>query len=206
MAGRRKLHEEVMGEVLAAIVSGEHAEGGRLPKETALAERHGVSRYVARECIQALRDRGVITVKHGVGATVAPRSEWNLFDPVLLDAMLAGPEAQAVAAEIREARRMVWPEVAAAAARRHTAAELERLEAAGDDPHAFHAALLEAAGNRFLRHVLAGLDRTAPDPDADAQGLGSVLDGVASRDEDAARAAMRDRLERPARTRSRKRR
>src|ERR671916_352222 len=105
MAGRRKLHEGMMGGIFAGIVGGEYPEGERLPREIDLAARHEVSRYVARECIQALRDRGVLTVRHGVGATVAPRDDWHMFDPVLLDAMLAGPEAELAAGDIEEARR-----------------------------------------------------------------------------------------------------
>ena len=133
MPTRQKLHEQMMGEVLAGIVRGEYPEGSRLPKETALAETHEVSRYVARECIHALVDRGVLRVKHGVGQTVAPREEWQLFDRELLQAMLAGPEASDVSSEIEECRRIV------------------------DD------GLARAPGNRFLRHIAAALERAASD-------------------------------------------
>src|SRR5919112_847904 len=127
-----KLHEAVMAEMLTDVVRGVHAEGAKLPKEKALAETHGVSRYVARQAIQALRDRGLVTVTHGVGAFVAPRHHWNLFDPVLLEAMMAGPDAEAAGGEGAECAGLVWPQVAALAARRRTAAELERLESAED--------------------------------------------------------------------------
>src|SRR6476646_2482261 len=90
MPDRRKLHEQVMADVLAAILRGEYAAGGGLPREVDLAEAHGVSRYVARECIQALRDRGVLSVKHGRGTTIAPQADWNLFDDALLEALLDG--------------------------------------------------------------------------------------------------------------------
>src|SRR5262245_45741100 len=93
MPTRQTLHEQLLAELLAEIVSGEHAVGETLPKEVALAESFDVSRYVARQGIQALRDRGIVRVKHGVGAFVAPRDEWNLFDPVLIDAMVSGPDA-----------------------------------------------------------------------------------------------------------------
>jgi DNA-binding FadR family transcriptional regulator len=193
---RRKLHEQMMGEVLAGIVDGEYPEGSRLPKETDLAERHDVSRYVARECIQALRDRGVLAVKHGVGATVQPRDDWHLFDPVLLEAMLSGPERDDVAAQVAECRRLVWPEVAAAAAKRRTKADLAALEAAAGDEDAFRAALLAAAGNRFLRHVLTALDATgAPAAKrARAGALDPLLAAIKARDADATRAAMARRV------------
>src|SRR4051794_39578680 len=124
-----KLHEAVLAEVLEAIVRGEHEEGAKLPKETVLAETYGVSRYVARQAIQALRDRGLITVTHGVGAFVAPRRRWNLFDPVLLEAMLTGPDAKAARGEAAECAVSVWPHVAALAAKRRKAADLKRIDA-----------------------------------------------------------------------------
>jgi len=184
-----------MGEVLAGIVDGEYPEGSRLPKETDLAERHDVSRYVARECIQALRDRGVLAVKHGVGATIQPRDEWHLFDPVLLEAMLSGPERDDVAAEVAECRRIVWPEVAAAAARRRTEAELTALQAADDDEDAFREALLHAAGNRFLRHILTALDAAAPSAKRSRSGaLEPLLEAISERDEATSRDLMRRRV------------
>ena len=64
---RLKLHEQVMAELLDDVAAGRYAEGDRLPREVDLAARYEVSRGVARETIQALRDRGVLTVQHGVG-------------------------------------------------------------------------------------------------------------------------------------------
>jgi DNA-binding FadR family transcriptional regulator len=187
VADRRKLHERVMADVLASILRGEYAVGEGLPREIDLAAKHDVSRYVARECIQALRDRGVLTVKHGRGTTIAPQAEWNLFDPLLLDALLSGPEGRAIAREARECRGIVWPEAAALAAGRRTKAELARLEAAGDE-QAFLGELAAVARNRFLRHLLFSLDRAlggAGEPPA------AVLEAIRAGDADAARAAMR---------------
>jgi GntR family transcriptional repressor for pyruvate dehydrogenase complex len=196
---RRKLYEVLMGEILAAIVDGEYPEGSRLPKEEDLAARHDVSRYVARECIQALGDRGVLTVKHGVGSTIRPRDDWQLFDPILIEAMLSGPERDDVGAEVAECRRIVWPEVAAVAAKRRSKADLAALEAAEDDEEAFRAALLNAAGNRFLRHVLTSLHATgepaaAPAPRRRAGTLESLCTAIAERDAETSRELMRRRV------------
>jgi DNA-binding FadR family transcriptional regulator len=192
MADRRKLHERVMGDVLAAILRGEYAVGEGLPREVDLAAEHDVSRYVARECIQALRDRGVLTVKHGRGTTIAPEAEWNLFDASLLAALLGGPEGDAALADARECRRLIWPAVAALAAERRTAADLERLDAARDEgDEAVLRELGTASGNRFLRHVLFALDGAAGQPGNDA---GPVLEAVRAGDAAAAREAMRAHL------------
>jgi GntR family transcriptional repressor for pyruvate dehydrogenase complex len=201
---RRKLHERVMGDVLAAILSGEYPIGSGLPREVDLAEKHDVSRYVARECIQALRDRGVLTVKHGRGTTIAPQDRWNLFDESLLAAMLGGPEGRGALAEARECRALIWPEVAALAAERRKTEDVGPLEAAvatGED--AFLRQLAATAGNRFLRHVLFSLDRAtageAPARAADApapasESAAAVLAAVRDGDPAGAREAMRAHL------------
>jgi DNA-binding FadR family transcriptional regulator len=177
-----------MAEVLGGILRGEYEVGGGLPREVDLAEQHDVSRYVARESIQALRDRGVLTVKHGRGTTIASPAEWNLFDGTLLSALLEGPEGRPTKAEAAETRAIVWPEAAALAARRRTKADLRELEAALDEGEAaFLERLAQAAGNRFVRHVLVSLDRAAP---AGKRSPAPVLDAVREGDQDGARAAM----------------
>lgn len=81
-----KLHEDVMIEVLRDILSGRYDEASASLREVSIAQRHGVSRYIARECVQALRDRGVLRIEHGVGTTIAPRREWDVPDRVLVEA------------------------------------------------------------------------------------------------------------------------
>jgi len=201
-----KLHEAVLAELLAEIVRGDHEEGAKLPKEQVLADRYGVSRYVARQAIQALRDRGLVAVTHGVGAFVAPRHRWNLFDPVLLEAMLDGPDAKAARAEGVECAALVWPEVAALAAERRTADALARLEAA-DDAQELRNALAAGARNRFLGQIVSTLDgdgaparaMTPGDPAAYADVVGAVR----ARDGEAARAAMSAIVRRPSGSRRR---
>jgi DNA-binding FadR family transcriptional regulator len=181
-----KLHEAVLAKLLEAIVSGEHPEGAKLPKETVLAETYGVSRYVARQAIQALRDRGLITVTHGVGAFVAPRQQWNLFDPVLLEAMLTGPDAKAARSEAAECAAAVWPHVAALAAKRRKAADLKRVDAADGAPE-LRSAIVASARNRFLGQVVSTLETRMP---AEAAAYEPVLEAVRAGDDAASRQAM----------------
>ena len=189
-----KLHEAVLADVLAAIVRGDYPEGAKLPKEQALAGSFEVSRYVARQAIQALRDRGLVSVTHGVGAVVAPRHRWNLFDPVLLEAMLEGPDAKAAVQEAGESVAMVWPEVAALAAQRRTAAELARIEAA-EDAQQLRNAIAAAAHNRFLGQVVGTLDRAGESANG-VERYGPVVDAIAARDPEEARSAMAGTLRR----------
>jgi DNA-binding FadR family transcriptional regulator len=186
MAVVPKAHEVILAEVLEEIVRGDLPEGEKLPKETALAERFELSRYVARQAIQALRDRGLVTVTHGVGAFVSPRRRWNLFDPVLLQAMLTGPDARSARAEAAECATSVWPEVAALAAKRRKAADLKRLDGA-DDADEVRSALVTAARNRFLGQIVSTLDAPVPD---DPAAYAGVIEAVRAGDEAAARTAM----------------
>jgi GntR family transcriptional repressor for pyruvate dehydrogenase complex len=210
---RRKLHHEVMGDLLARITSGELAPGDKLPREVDVARRYDVSRNVARECNQALEQRGVVRVRHGVGALVTPMDEWDLFDLELLSALLAGPSGRALLAEALECRTLLEPEAAALAAKRRSEADVEALRAAlaelGREPAdgtapalALHAAVLRAAGNRFIRRAVAPLDAVmhvaAVEPRdrrrvaADGKRL---VEAIAAGDADDARAAMRRRLQ-----------
>ena len=138
-------------------------------------------------------------MRHGVGATLAPQDEWQLYDPTLLEALLSSPVGRDALRELTECRQVLWTEVAAIAARTRTTTDLARLEAAVDDGEAFESALLVAARNRFLRAALAAFERglraAASRPLAsDGSRLEPILEAVRNRDADAARVAMRARL------------
>jgi DNA-binding FadR family transcriptional regulator len=167
-----------MVEFVDAIVSGRLAPGDALPREVALAERFGISRGVARECLRALEERGLVSVRHGSSTTVNPRVEWDLFDSYVLTAALGGPAAVELLGEYLECRRIVEIEAAGLAAERATPEALavveERLAAMvqalaerdrrrqEDAFHAadvaFHAALVEATGNAPLASLVRRID------------------------------------------------
>ena len=192
---RRRLHEHVMVAVLARILGGEFGEGDLLPKETDLASAHGVSRGVARESILALQDRGVVTVRHGVGASVASQHQWQLFDPTLLEALLNSPVARDAVRELLECREVLWPEIAAIAAQRRTSEDVTRLAAAVEDHEAFEMALLDASRNRFLRRALTSSHRALQavnlESGQDRPWREAVLEAVSRGDVGSAREASR---------------
>jgi DNA-binding FadR family transcriptional regulator len=216
-----RLHVEKMREILRTITSGELRPGDPLPREVDLARDLEVSRPVARASLQGLVDRGVVVVKHGRGQTVRPEREWNILDPEVVAAVLDAGDRRRFLREILEARTLVDPEIAALAAQRSKAADVEALEeslghladAAGDErgrrskdcvaaEAAFLERLAQASGNRPLARAvlplqqatsLAGLGDGRPRQTADA--YRRVLDAVAQHDGDAARDAMRSHLE-----------
>lgn len=164
-----------MNALIADIVTGARAEGEMLPREVDLAQQFDVSRGVARETIRALEERGLVTVKHGRGATVNEAGQWNVFDPDVLGVLLAGEDSDRILAEYLECRRILEVEAAGLAAERASEEDLDKLRAAlarmeemAEEPRnatseriyheadiAFHQVLIAATANRALA-VLVG--------------------------------------------------
>lgn len=61
--------------MIALIDRGEFSEGGRLPAESELASRFGVSRPVIREALSRLRVMGVVVSRKGSGSYVQKRAD-----------------------------------------------------------------------------------------------------------------------------------
>lgn len=212
-------------DLLEEITSGALAPGERLPKEVALAERFGISRGTARECLRALEERGVVKVKHGSATTITPREQWDLFDPDVLRASLAGAGAGRLLGEYLECRRIIEIDAARLAAER--ASDEQRAELAERfaemvaavrqrgakqerDYHradvAFHQALIDGTGNvplaslvrRINDALLAArypLARPAYRRDRAIPEHEAILRAVEARDPVAAQDAMRAHLD-----------
>jgi GntR family transcriptional repressor for pyruvate dehydrogenase complex len=165
-----RLHRDVMRILITDVVTGVRPTGDKLPREVDLAEQFGVSRGVARETIRAMEERGLISVKHGKGATVNDASHWNVFDPDVLGVMLESERSTEILGQYLECRRILEVEAAGLAAERASqedlepaAAALHRMEESARRPPsqaaeelfheadiAFHQALIAATGNRAL--------------------------------------------------------
>lgn len=178
--------------VTADIVTGARAPGEMLPREQDLAAEFGISRGVARECIRAMEEHGLISVKHGRGATVNPSTDWDLFDPDVLAAMLDRPDGGELLAEYLECRHILEVEAAGLAATRATKRDLERLAGALDagDGAAFHQALVAASGNRALGALLETVTAGMPQAPDHVDELRLVLTAIAAGDADGAKRAM----------------
>jgi len=61
---------EIRSKIIHEIQIGEYAEDSRLPRETVLAERFGISRNHLREVLAQLEMEGFITRRHGVGTVI----------------------------------------------------------------------------------------------------------------------------------------
>jgi GntR family transcriptional regulator, galactonate operon transcriptional repressor len=168
------LHRTVMGVLLGDIAAGEIAPGERVPSISELAVQFKVSTGVIRECQRALAERGVVSVHHGRRAVVRPQTEWDVFDPDVLTALVRVGRAVPLLGEYLESRRILEVEAAGLAADRATpeaiehlsssfqamrrAAERARWNAAAEPLYHqadvdFHKAIIRAAGNRPLARM-----------------------------------------------------
>jgi DNA-binding FadR family transcriptional regulator len=218
-------HRDVMRVLIADIASGARAAGEMLPKEVDLAAEFEVSRGVARETIRALEERGLISVRHGKGATINEPSRWDVFDPDVLAATLETAHGAGVLGEYLECRRILEVDAAGIAADRRSDRDVQELTRALDRMAAtaetaantaveerfheadlaFHRALMAAAGNRPLGQLVERLQssmllaRAALARPHYREGAllehRRILDAVASGDAAGAQRAMSDHLD-----------
>src|ERR1700734_1602775 len=66
----KSLSSEVIDRLAEQIMSGKLPVGAKLPSEQEMMTGMGVSRTVVREAVAALRARGLVITRHGVGAFV----------------------------------------------------------------------------------------------------------------------------------------
>lgn len=158
---------EVVARQIASMVQASYRIGQRLPAERELAKTFGVSRPTIREAILSLAMSGMLQVRSNSGAYVISRRE--LPDVHALEG--AGPF------ENLEARQMIEPQIAAAAAQRATKATLVQLadalammrrehaegREADTSDHRFHVILAESTGNSALVSICDSLWRAQSD-------------------------------------------
>jgi DNA-binding GntR family transcriptional regulator len=70
--GTTPRYVEVADDLRARINAGEFTNGAQMPTESALCERHGVSRFTVREALRRLQSEGLIRRRRGSGTTVDP--------------------------------------------------------------------------------------------------------------------------------------
>ena len=209
--------EVLAGRLRERILSGQLADGTRLPVERELVRTTGLSRTVVRDALKILAQEELVRTRAGrnggsVVTRPTPRSIVRSVDHyaqagrVSIDALL-------------EARRLIEPLGAGLAARRRgptalAAVEEEhrRLGAAVSDPSAFdaanlrwHVAIAHAGGNEFLASVVEGIVgvRKAGTEGRDLPARGrraviaaheTVMTAIRAQDGDAAERRMRRHL------------
>jgi DNA-binding FadR family transcriptional regulator len=150
------------------ICSGRIRPGQLLPPEPELCERFGYSRIVIREAIKSLAAKGLLEVTRRVGTLVLEPNRWNLFDPDIIEWRAESSVMDpAMSRDLMEMRRIIEPAAVRLAALRASDEERRNLRAAymamaravagkGDyikADLAFHAIILSACGNQFVRQM-----------------------------------------------------
>src|SRR3977135_4096373 len=79
VAPPKSLSDEVCNRLAGGIASGQRPQGAKLPSETEMMAAMGVSRTVVREAVAALRARGLVMTRQGVGAFVNPDPSRRLY-------------------------------------------------------------------------------------------------------------------------------
>ncbi|CAN3984426.1 FadR/GntR family transcriptional regulator [Kitasatospora purpeofusca] len=158
----------LLAELGPAIASGELPEGAVLRAEE-LEERFGVSRTVVREAVRILEGMRLVASRRRVGITVQPRSDWDVFDPLVIRWRLAGADRSAQLRSLGSLRLAVEPAAAALAARHATDDERRRLSALAVEltmtaraadlatflrhDIEFHSTVLQASRNEMFAHL-----------------------------------------------------
>jgi GntR family transcriptional repressor for pyruvate dehydrogenase complex len=167
LPARRSTADEVLHALTGSIEKGDYGVGTLLPAERQLATQFGVSRVVVREVAKKLEQRGLISIRQGVGVRVIN----NRSRPIQDSFYASLPEEKMRLRQCAQARVLIEPELAALAAENARRAEfLPRLRALQDKLRdetdipqaalldiAFHEAVAEMAGNKVLSLMLASV-------------------------------------------------
>lgn len=162
-----RLYEGIVSQITSLILEGDLQVGDRLPSERELCERFGVGRNSVREAVRAMESANLVATRQGDGTFVVASPESLV--PVLSEKISSGGESGLRL--LFEARRLLEPQIAALAAERASAGEVERLagilerqreeirqgRSGMDADTAFHLGLAEAAKNEFLLRLVGVL-------------------------------------------------
>jgi GntR family transcriptional regulator, galactonate operon transcriptional repressor len=161
------LHAKLAHEIGRRIITGVHAEGASLPRESALTEEFGVSRQAVREALKVLAAKGLVASRRRTGTSVLPRASWNLLDPDVLAWHTPESIRKEFLDDLIELRRAVEPAAAELAARRADPERVGRIKKALDGMREnaantveflqadaeFHTSLLTASGNSLFERL-----------------------------------------------------
>ena len=208
---RRRLYQDIVGQVHEFIREGVLKPGDRLPPERELAERLQVSRSSLREAMRALELQGLVVSRPGAGTFVSTES----LDTLVSSIAASVTQARDALNDIFEMRHILEPQIAELAAERATHEDIQRMAAALDEQQeqiargatgvegdtAFHFAMAQATQNWALVKVINTIadilresrDLSLQTPGRPQRSLAShrhILEMIDRRDVESARSAM----------------
>jgi GntR family transcriptional regulator, transcriptional repressor for pyruvate dehydrogenase complex len=159
--------DQAINEIKQMIVSGELKPGDRLPKESDLAARLGLSRSSLREAVRALTLVRILDARQGDGTYVTALEPEMLSEAL---SFLVDFHQDRTVLDLLEVRRLLEPAATEIAAQRITDEQLgqlarlldemaacETVEAFVDNDVAFHRTIAASAGNPVLVSLLESL-------------------------------------------------
>ncbi|MCC7319629.1 MAG: FadR family transcriptional regulator [Rubellimicrobium sp.] len=205
------LHETVQESLRGFIAENDLKPGEALPPETELAHQLGISRNSVREAIKSLESLGILETRRGIGVFVKEFS----FQPLLDNLAYGLGSGLRDIEELREIRRVLEtgligrtvamiPEADLAELREITARMHRRAlkgESFAEEDQQFHHLLFRCQNNRMLTSLLEVFWRAFykvsdfanlanSDPLATWQDHHDIVEAVARRDAEAARARL----------------
>jgi DNA-binding FadR family transcriptional regulator len=213
----RGLVQEVMDDLTAKIRRGLYLPGAKLPTEPEVMAEQGVSRTVVREAVSRLQAAGFVETRHGVGTFVLPpppptapildlTTVVTIRDVVdMLELRISlETEAAGLAAVRRKEEHLLLMRAAIGAFE----TGINKGEQAVEEDFQFHLQIALATGNRYFEDVYRHLGKTTiPRTRVDTTQLlpepgpsylyrtnlehRNILDAIARKDPESARAAMR---------------
>jgi GntR family transcriptional repressor for pyruvate dehydrogenase complex len=217
---KERLHDAISDRLEQMILDGVLAPGAVLPSENELTDELGVSRTAVRDAMRVLAVKGLVEIRHGVGASVTVSSRARLAEAVSLSLRRHDYTPWEVFV-MRRGLEMVVVEEAIAHATPEQIAQLREVLAncrrlgVGDPQSAvehirFHQIMVAVADNRVLADLLEPItvfvvpeDFSDPETAAVAAGADNdaywtehdrIVDAIVRRDLPAARAAMLEHL------------
>jgi DNA-binding FadR family transcriptional regulator len=201
--------DAVHDDLRAEILDGRRAPGEAVPSERTLSADYGVNRHAVREALRRLQQAGLISVTHGGATRVL---DWRAHGGLELLVDLAAHEP-ALLASIVEMRASVGADAAALCARRAPLAGLDAELGAGgsyedrlERYERLWERIVEGSGNVAYRLAFNSLVAARHGRGVDPRLYGAEVDdpaaaralaeAIAAGDEDQARRAARELLER----------
>lgn len=106
---KRSLSNEVCERIIHDFIASEKVKpGSLLPSEKELTEKYDVSRVTLRAAVKSLHDRGVVSVRNGVGATVLPQTPASSAIVHHLDRLASLDKAASDAGKLLDTEDLKW--------------------------------------------------------------------------------------------------
>lgn len=168
---KKKLYQEILDRLIAAISSAEYPPGSQLPSERELMTRFEVGRPAIREAMLTLQQMGLVRISHGERARVVNPTADLIIDQISSAMIMMLAMNRRGLDDLKEARILLETGLVRLATANATAEGIEKLGSALRDLQArkgqptqfvaadiaFHVQIAEMSGNQLIVATLRGM-------------------------------------------------